>query len=93
MPRRRRIGSTCLLRGFMTANPAKPEEQATAVLAGSLQSSECFRQALLGPLQLEERGPVVVDTEVGTGAGQEAVDIELRMTGDDGNLRLGYGSR
>jgi hypothetical protein len=87
MPRRRRIGSTCLLREFMTANAAKPEEQATAVLAASLRTSESFRQALLGPLQLEERGPVVVDTEVGTGAGQEAVDIELRITGDDGALR------
>ncbi|OAI39312.1 hypothetical protein AYO39_00510 [Actinobacteria bacterium SCGC AG-212-D09] len=76
-----------MLREFMTANAAKPEEQATAVLAASLRTSECFRQALLGPLQLEEQGSVVIDTEVGTGAGQEAVDIELRITGDDGHLR------
>jgi hypothetical protein len=87
MPTSRRLGSTCLLRDFMAASSSKPEEQATALLAGALMTSEDFRRALLEPLGIPEQGDVLIDTEVGTGHGRDAIDLELRVVGPRGALR------
>ncbi|MGI8571660.1 MAG: hypothetical protein ACR2L9_03390 [Solirubrobacteraceae bacterium] len=63
------------------ANPAKPEEQATALLAATLETSPRFREALLRPLELGTADNIRVDTEVGTGTG-DVVDIELQVLRD-----------
>ncbi len=51
-----RPATTCMLAAFLAADPRKPEEQATAVLASALASSEPLLRALLEWLGIAESG-------------------------------------
>jgi len=76
-----RHADTCALAAFLSANPAKREEQATAVLASVLQSSESFARAFLGQLGVDETGAMAIDTEVATGVEQDRLNLRAAWHG------------
>src|SRR5437764_810696 len=75
-----RSSTTSILRAFLGANPAKPEEQAVAVLASALRTNPSLVESLVllaGGEPIEEDATTAVGTEEPTFVGRDHIDLEI----------------
>lgn len=80
-----RLADTCTLAGFLGASWTKPEEQATAVLASALATSDRFAHTLLEKVGGEADGTAWISTEESTGAGRDRIDLQVEWVAGDGS--------